>query len=187
MRDNRLRPSAHSSTFLSYARFNTVAGFFAARLRRLLLRQAICIALIFSLLFLPGSSYAFVQAAAQTMTFTITRPDSTTMLLTRSTNASSPASGKVVQSGQRAGRDVLLGDLLDGFEMANTDLTCTPVPTPAPLPNPLGDYGSPCSSVWANTLRFDKERTYRDGSKTAREHIYRNHISETEFPFPGKE
>jgi len=76
--------------------------------------------------------------------------------------------------------------LLDGFEMANTDLTCTPVPTPAPLPSPLGDYGSPCGSVWANTLRFDKERTYRDGSKTAREHIYRNHISETEFPFPEK-
>ena len=62
MRDNRLSPSAHFTIFLSSARFNTVAGFFTARLRRLLLRQAICIALIFSLLFLPGSSYAFAQA-----------------------------------------------------------------------------------------------------------------------------
>src|SRR6185295_17391831 len=60
MRDNRLGLS-HFKRLLSYARFNTVAGFFASRLRRLLLRQAICIALIFSLLFLPGSSYAFAQ------------------------------------------------------------------------------------------------------------------------------
>jgi len=63
MRDNRLRPSHFTNTFSS-ARFNTVAGLFTARLRRLLLRQAICIALIFSLLFLPGSSYAFSQAPA---------------------------------------------------------------------------------------------------------------------------
>jgi RHS repeat-associated protein len=35
---------------------------------------------------------------AQTMTFTITRPDATTVLLTRSTNASSPVNGRLVQT-----------------------------------------------------------------------------------------
>jgi hypothetical protein len=38
------------------------------------------------------------DTGAQTMTFTITRPDSTQLLLTRSTNASSPANRRVVQS-----------------------------------------------------------------------------------------
>jgi hypothetical protein len=38
------------------------------------------------------------DSIAQTMTFTITRPDSTTVGLTRSTNASSPANGRVVQT-----------------------------------------------------------------------------------------
>ena len=49
----------------------------------------------------PTSVYGYstsTDAGAQTMTFTITRPDSTTALLTRSTNASSPANGRVVQS-----------------------------------------------------------------------------------------
>jgi len=63
MRNNRFSPSHFTNPFSS-ARFNTVAGLFTTRLRRLLLRQAICIALIFSLLFLPGSSYAFAQAPA---------------------------------------------------------------------------------------------------------------------------
>ncbi|MEK6300191.1 MAG: RHS repeat-associated core domain-containing protein [Acidobacteriota bacterium] len=41
---------------------------------------------------------ASTNGGQQTMTFTITRPDSTTLELTRSTNASSPANGKVIQS-----------------------------------------------------------------------------------------
>jgi hypothetical protein len=61
MRNSRFSHSHFTNRFSS-ARFNIVAGFFTARLRRLLLRQAICIALILSLLFLPGSSYAFAQA-----------------------------------------------------------------------------------------------------------------------------
>jgi len=82
MRDNRLRSFAHFSSLLSSARFNIGAGFFAARLRRLLLRQTICIALIFSLLFLPGSSYAFAQA-----------PEIATALVRISTLPIAPISG----------------------------------------------------------------------------------------------
>src|SRR6185436_12235215 len=82
MRDNRLRSFAPFSSLLSSARFNIVAGFFAARLRRLLLRQAICIALIFSLLFLPGSSYAVAQT-----------PEIATALVRISTLPIAPISG----------------------------------------------------------------------------------------------
>jgi RHS repeat-associated protein len=49
----------------------------------------------------PTSVYSYstsTNTIAQTMTFTITRPDSTTVLLTRSTNTSSPANGRLVQS-----------------------------------------------------------------------------------------
>ena len=63
MRNNRFSPS-HFTNSSPSTLFNTVAWFFTARIRRFLLRQAICIALIFSLLFLPGSSYAFAQAPA---------------------------------------------------------------------------------------------------------------------------
>ena len=49
----------------------------------------------------PQSVYGYstgTDTGAQTMTFTITRPDGTTVLLTRSTNASSPANGRLVQT-----------------------------------------------------------------------------------------
>ena len=46
MRDNRLSLS-HFKNLRTSARFNTGAGLFTTKLRRLLLRQAICIALIF--------------------------------------------------------------------------------------------------------------------------------------------
>ncbi len=49
----------------------------------------------------PTSVYGYstsTNTIAQTMTFTITRPDATTVLLTRSTNASSPANGRVVKT-----------------------------------------------------------------------------------------
>ncbi|MEK6410603.1 MAG: hypothetical protein AABN34_27065, partial [Acidobacteriota bacterium] len=49
----------------------------------------------------PSATYTYstsTDTTAQTMSFTIARPDSTTLALTRSTNASSPANGRVVQS-----------------------------------------------------------------------------------------
>jgi RHS repeat-associated protein len=54
----------------------------------------------------PTSIYTYsssTDTVAQTMTFTITRPDSTTVQLTRSTNASSPANGRVVQFELKSG------------------------------------------------------------------------------------
>jgi RHS repeat-associated protein len=49
----------------------------------------------------PTSVYSYAttaDAGAQTMTFTITRPDSSQLLLTRSTNSASPAFGLLVQN-----------------------------------------------------------------------------------------
>jgi len=60
MHDNRLSSVAQFKNLLRSSRLASI-GFFTATVRRLLLRQAICIALIFSLLFLPGSSYAFAK------------------------------------------------------------------------------------------------------------------------------
>ncbi|MFY9610348.1 MAG: RHS repeat domain-containing protein, partial [Blastocatellia bacterium] len=48
-----------------------------------------------------------INTLLQTMTFTITRPDSTTSELTRSTNASSPAKGKLIQSEVKIGSSSL--------------------------------------------------------------------------------
>ncbi|MEK6407970.1 MAG: hypothetical protein AABN34_13495 [Acidobacteriota bacterium] len=58
----------------------------------------------------PSAVYSYstsTDTTAQTMTFTIARPDSTTLALTRSTNASSPANGRVVQSEIKLGSSSL--------------------------------------------------------------------------------
>jgi hypothetical protein len=54
----------------------------------------------------PTSTYSYTTSSdstAQTMTFTVTQPDSSTLLLTRSTDSSSPANGRLVQSEVRYG------------------------------------------------------------------------------------
>jgi hypothetical protein len=66
----------------------------------------------------PSAVYNYstsTDTIAQTMTFTITRPDSTTAptaLLTRSTDASSPANGRLVQSELKYGASSLAKSVL---------------------------------------------------------------------------
>ena len=63
----------------------------------------------------PQSVYGYstsTDGGAQTMTFTITRPDSTTLSLTRSTNVSSPANGRLVQTEVKYGSSPLAKTVL---------------------------------------------------------------------------
>jgi hypothetical protein len=55
----------------------------------------------------PGVYSYSTSTGSQTMIFTIGRPDSTTMLLTRSTNTSSPANGRLVESEVKIGSSSL--------------------------------------------------------------------------------
>jgi hypothetical protein len=64
----------------------------------------------------PTSVYSYstsTDTVAQTLTFTITRPDSTTVLLTRSTNASSPANGRITQIGAQERHCFVRQDCVD--------------------------------------------------------------------------